>query len=113
MYIFKKKFIISFKNGLCNQLILLAKAIIIGHIYNRDLIFNGFQVDYKGNDFWPLDSVININKLQQFLINKKIYVILFTNFIYDKNNSKNSKNSKNYKLLEKDNPFLHLLTIKI
>jgi len=109
MYIFKKKFIISFKNGLCNQLILLAKAIIIGHIFNRDLIFNGFQVDYQGSDYWPLDSVVNINKLQQFLINNKIYVTLFTNFIYDKNNNrngKNSKNRKNYKILEKDNPFL-------
>lgn len=74
----KKYLIIRPKYGLCNQLLSISKGIIFSHITNRDLIFAGFQIDYRDeNNICDFDSIIDINHLQNIVnmlnFNLKIY----------------------------------------
>jgi len=64
----KKVFIVTPRFGLCNQLYSITKGIIYSHIYKRDIYFDGFQVDYKNiNNLYPIDSIINIDKINEIL----------------------------------------------
>lgn len=66
----KKILIIKPRYGLCNQLSSISKGIIYGHLCNRDIIFNGFQLDYRhDNNLLDFHEVINIEELQK-TINK-------------------------------------------
>ena len=74
----KKILIIKPRYGLCNQLYCISKGIVLGIISNRDIIFNGFQLDYKNIDnICNFNKIININHLQKILdernINIKVY----------------------------------------
>ena len=42
-----KIFVLEPRSGLCNQLNCIAIGLILGSIYNRNIYFNGFQVDYS------------------------------------------------------------------
>lgn len=65
-----KYLIITPKNGLCNQLLCIAKGIIFGIITNRDVIFKGFQLDYRVNEnLCNISEIIDINYLQNILNN--------------------------------------------
>lgn len=64
----KKYLIIRPKYGLCNQLLSISKGIIFSLITNRDLIFAGFQIDYRDeNNICDFDSIIDINHLQNII----------------------------------------------
>jgi len=66
----KKILIIKPRYGLCNQLSSISKGIIYGYLSNRDIIFNGFQLDYRHDDnLIDFHEVINIEDLQK-TINK-------------------------------------------
>jgi len=66
----KNILIIKPRYGLCNQLSSISKGIIYGYLTNRDIIFNGFQLDYRHDDnLFDFDEVINIDDLQK-TINK-------------------------------------------
>jgi hypothetical protein len=64
----KKYLVVRPKYGLCNQLYSISKGIIYGLISNRDVIFSGFQIDYRDeNNLWDFESIIDINDLQNKL----------------------------------------------
>ena len=64
----KKFLIIRPKYGLCNQLYSISKGIILGIISNRDIIFNGFQLDYRNaENICNFNEIIDINNLQYLL----------------------------------------------
>lgn len=66
----KKILIIKPRYGLCNQLSSISKGIIYGYLTNRDIVFNGFQLDYRHDDnLLDFHEVINMNDLQK-TINK-------------------------------------------
>ena len=74
----KKFLIIRPKSGLCNQLYSISKGIILGIISNRDIIFNGFQLDYRNiENICNFNEIIDINFLQYLLdrsnLNLKVY----------------------------------------
>ena len=118
----KKYLIIRPKYGLCNQLTAISKGIIFGILSERDIFFSGFQLDYRDeNNICEFHDIININYIQKKLIEKNIFIKIFsdkniigskikidtnqnisniTNFIkylfYDEN--------KNIDLLDIDNP---------
>ena len=66
----KKILIISPKYGLCNQLSSISKGIIYAFLSNRNIIFNGFQLDYRdSNSLVDFHEIIDIKELQK-TINK-------------------------------------------
>jgi len=66
----KKILIIKPRYGLCNQLSSISKGIIYGYLTNRDVVFNGFQLDYRHDDnLLEFHEVINMDDLQK-TINK-------------------------------------------
>jgi hypothetical protein len=73
----KNILIIKPRYGLCNQLSSISKGIIYAYLSNRDIIFNGFQLDYRHDDnLLDFQEVINIDELQKtinkFNLNVKI-----------------------------------------
>ena len=61
----KKYLIIRPKYGLCNQLSSISKGIILGEITQRDVIFIGFQIDYRNeNNICNFRDIIDIEHLQ-------------------------------------------------
>jgi hypothetical protein len=75
----KKYLIIRPKYGLCNQLLAISKGIIFGIISSRDIFFSGFQMDYRDeNNICEFHDVIDINHLQEKLIEKNIFVKIFS-----------------------------------
>jgi hypothetical protein len=64
----KKIYILEPRSGLCNQLSCISIGIVLGHIYNRDIYFNKFQIDYKNeNNLIEIDKIINIKHLNKFI----------------------------------------------
>lgn len=64
----RKFFIVTPKSGLCNQLIAINKAIILGHIYQRDVCFIGFQLEYNNEkNRVSFDKIINTKRLQEII----------------------------------------------
>jgi len=109
----RKIFIITPRGGLCNQLITITNGIIYGHYFNRDIYFNGFQIDYKNNEYIDLTSILNLNKLNETINNLK----LSTNILLDLNNNEHYKIENNdlsikdlYKLIIEKND-IHILHI--
>jgi len=75
----KKFYIIKPKNGLCNQLMSISRGIILGIINNRDIIFNGFQLDYKNFDNLCLfEKIIDIENLKKILYEKNIDISIYS-----------------------------------
>lgn len=68
-----KTFILEPRSGLCNQLNCIAIGIILGCTYNRNIYFNGFQVDYKNqNNLINFSDIIDIDYLNSILKEYKI-----------------------------------------
>lgn len=64
----EKYLIIRPKYGLCNQLISISKGIIFSHITNRNLIFIGFQIDYRDeNNIVNFNEIIDVDNLQKII----------------------------------------------
>ncbi len=75
----RKFFIATPKSGLCNQLIAINKAIILGHIYQRDVCFIGFQLDYNNDkNRVPFDKIINIQRLQEIIFEIGLDVFIWS-----------------------------------
>ena len=71
----EKYLIIRPKYGLCNQLISISKGIIFSHITNRNLIFIGFQIDYRDeNNIVNFNEIIDIDHLQNVINSFKFNV---------------------------------------
>jgi hypothetical protein len=105
----KKKLIIKPRYGLCNQLLSISKGIIFGIISDRDIIFNGFQIDYRDeNNLCEFNSIIDIDYLQQLMIDQNINIKISSNLesdsksdskSYSKSDSKSDSKSEFEKLL--------------
>lgn len=95
----KKIFVVTPRGGLCNQLITIVNGIIYGDYFNRDVHFNGFQLDYKNNnEYINVDSILNFKKMQ-ILINK---LELSTNMLVSVDYSKKYKKIENIDISIKD-----------
>jgi hypothetical protein len=80
----KKFLIIRPKYGLCNQLYSISKGIVLGIISNRDIIFNGFQIDYRNIDnICNFNEIININHLQYLLDNNNLNLKVYSDINID------------------------------
>jgi hypothetical protein len=80
----KKFLIIRPKYGLCNQLYSISKGIVLGIISNRDIIFNGFQIDYRNIDnICNFNEIININHLQYLLDNSNLNLKVYSDINID------------------------------
>ncbi len=76
----KNILIIKPRYGLCNQLSSISKGIIYGYLTNRDIIFNGFQLDYRHDDnLLDFDEVINIDDLQKTIHKYNLNVNITSN----------------------------------
>ena len=74
----KKLFVLEPRSGLCNQLNCIAIGIILGIMYERNIYFNGFQVDYLNEyvlnnfnniiDIDYLNKIIKENNLNNFIL---------------------------------------------
>lgn len=94
-----KIFVLEPRSGLCNQLNCIAIGLILGSIYNRNIYFNGFQVDYSNeyilNDFVNVIDINHLNRLlNQHNINTKII-------------DKIDENIDSVKVLETDNKLIN------
>jgi hypothetical protein len=65
-------FIVSPNGGLCNQLQTIIKCMLLGMKYNRNIYIDKFHIDYKKNDFVDINCILNIEKMNKFLINNNI-----------------------------------------
>lgn len=115
----RKYLIVRPKYGLCNQLYSISKGIIYGLISNRDVIFSGFQIDYRDdNNLWEFTDIIDINDLQEKIknLNLKINISSDLNIQSKKINTFSNENISNIKdfikiLLHKENINEELLDI--
>ena len=70
-----KYLIIRPKYGLCNQLLSISKGIIIGEITKRDVIFIGFQIDYRNeNNICNFKDIIDIDHLRVIIKNVNLHI---------------------------------------
>jgi len=115
----RKYLIVRPKYGLCNQLYSISKGIIYGLISNRDVIFSGFQIDYRDdNNLWDFTDIIDINDLQEKIkkLNLNINISSDLNIKSKKINTFSNENISNIKdfikiLLHEDNINEELLDI--
>ena len=118
----KNLFILEPRSGLCNQLNCIAIGIILGITYERNIYFNGFQVDYLNEyvlsnfnniiDIDHLNKIIKENNLNNIIlknINKNINDIEVLNI--DNELINNTKNIFKYLALP-DNLNKSILNIK-
>lgn len=71
-------FVLEPRCGLCNQLNCIAIGVVLGVMYNRNIYFHGFQLDYMNeNELTNFEEIININHLIQIieLIDVKIKIL--------------------------------------
>jgi len=95
----KKIFIVTPRGGLCNQLVSITNGIIFGNYFNRDIHFNGFQLDYKNNEeFVSFDKILDFKKMQNSINNLNLNV----NIIIDIDYNKKYKKIENPNLLLKN-----------
>ena len=72
----KQLFILEPRCGLCNQLNCIAIGIILGILYDRNIYFNGFQLDYMNeNILTDFNKIINTNSLKELIKDYKITII--------------------------------------
>ena len=115
----RKYLIVRPKYGLCNQLYSISKGIIYGLISNRDVIFSGFQIDYRDDrNLWEFTDIIDINDLQEKIekLNLNINISSDLNIKSKKINTFSNENISNIKdfikiLLHEDNIDEELLDI--
>ena len=70
-----KIFILEPRAGLCNQLGCISLGILLGIMYNRDIYFDGFQLDYKNEEqLIDFKKIININALKTFVQKKGFHI---------------------------------------
>jgi len=79
-----KYLVITPKYGLCNQLLSISIGIICAIACNRDIIFKGFQLDYRNEqNICNFNEVIDIEHLQSIIngtvYNLKLYSLLEIN----------------------------------
>jgi len=85
----KKIFIVTPRGGLCNQLISVTNGIIYSNYFNRDIHFNGFQLDYKNNQkYIKVDKILNIKKIQTIINELNLSVNILIDIAYDKSYKK-------------------------
>jgi hypothetical protein len=81
----KKIFIVTPRGGLCNQLISITNGIIYANYFNRNIHFNGFQLDYKNNDeYICCDKILNFKLLQNNINKLNLSVNILIDITYDK-----------------------------
>jgi hypothetical protein len=82
----KKIFIVTPRGGLCNQLVSITKGIIYANYFNRDIHFNGFQLNYNNhNEYIDCDKVLNFNILQYNInkLNLSVNILDSVNYEYN------------------------------
>lgn len=99
----KKIFIVTPRGGLCNQLVSITNGIIYSDYFNRNVHFNGFQVDYKNNEeYVSFDKILNFEKIQNKINKLNLSVNLLIDIKYDKLYKKIDNNNLSIKDLYKD-----------
>ena len=96
----KKILVITPRYGLCNQLSSISKGIIYAFLTNRDIIFNGFQLDYRHDDnLMEFHEVINIEELQKTIYKYNLNIIVSSNksIIGEKIDTQNEKDVSHIK----------------
>lgn len=79
-----KYLIIRPKYGLCNQLMSISKGIIFSLISKRDLIYCGFQLDYRNeNNICKFDEIIDINNLQNIINSLNLNIKIYSNNVVE------------------------------
>ena len=68
-------FIISPRGGLCNQLQTIVKGMLLAKKYNRNLYIDKFMIHYSKSTLVDINKILNIAKMNEFLINNN-----FNNF---------------------------------
>jgi hypothetical protein len=86
-------FIITPRGGLCNQLTSIIKGILLGIKYNRNVYIDGFQIDYNKKELCKIEMILNIDKINNFLMenginNFKIITTLDEHIINENANAK-------------------------
>jgi len=75
-----KYLIITPKYGLCNQLLSISNGIICAYISNRDIIFKGFQLDYRNDEnICNFNDIIDIEYIQYIINSKNINTKIYSN----------------------------------
>lgn len=65
-------------SGLCNQINCITKSIILAEIFNKNIYFDSFQIDYKNTDNnININNILNLDKLQNILQKVKIKVKIY------------------------------------
>ena len=98
-----KVFVFEPRSGLCNQLNCIAIGLVIGSIYNRQIYFHGFQLDYLNEyELTDFETIIDIDYLNKILKEFKIQ----TTILKKKDLSKNGliyENINNIEVLNTEN----------
>jgi hypothetical protein len=74
----KKILIIKPESGLCNQINCITKSIILAEMFNKDIYFDSFQIDYKNtNNNININDILNLDKLQNILQEVKLKLKIY------------------------------------
>ena len=92
-------FIISPRGGLCNQIMTIVKGMLLAMKYGRNLYIDGFQIDYSKSELCKIEMILNIDKINDFLLQNNI-----TNFkiITELNNEDFNNDFAPYKIINLD-----------
>ena len=81
-----KIFILEPRSGLCNQLNCIVIGLILGIIFDRDIYFHGFQIDYMNqNNLYDFEKIINIDHINIILNKYDIKIKIIKNLHCDIN----------------------------
>ena len=81
-------FIISPRNGLCNQLQTIINGILLGIKYNRNIYLDKFQINAYSNVLVDINEIINIPKINDYLLTHNINIIILNKLDVDVNEYK-------------------------
>lgn len=59
--------LVDLVGGLCNQLIIILNAIVLGHISKRKVCIGPFKNNYNGNESTPIEKVLDIKNLNNLI----------------------------------------------
>ena len=111
-----KVFVFEPRSGLCNQLNCIAIGLVIGAIYNRQIYFHGFQLDYLNEyELTDFETIIDIDYLNKILKEYKIQTTILkkkdlskNGLIYENINNIEVLNTENIPIFNINNIFTYL-----
>ena len=96
-------FIVYPDGGLCNQLITIVNGMLLGMKYRRDVYIDGFKIDYKKKDRCDINLILDIDKINIFLIDSNIVnFTLIKSTDVNVNEEKYKMQNINYETIQKE-----------